>query len=647
MIAAAPGTLVRHVAIAGNPNCGKSTIFNALTGLRQKTGNYPGVTVEEKIGRFFGSHGEPMDLLDLPGSYSLQVRSPDEAVARDVLLGRRADTPRPDVIICVVDASNLERNLYLVAQLLEVAHPGRGRAEHGRCRRGKRHRHRSCRAARKARRAGDPMVATKGVGFVELTPGAVALAAAAAGNVRADADRASRREAHGAREATAGRVRKSRAREALLLLTLHDDAQIEVAASRPADHRRHARRADSACAPPASIPSPRPSKRATPGFGESARAVAAHRRQHDALSISDKLDAVLTHRVWGWARVPRRHGADVLLHLHGRAVSDGLDRRRHRRARRAGSTRRLPEGDSAQPAHRWRHRWRRRRRHFPAADSHPLFLPRAARRHRLHGARGVHHGPADVAASGCTAKSFIPMLSSLACAIPGIMATRTIENRKDRLVTILVAPLMSCSARLPVYALMIAVLLPPRRALAESGHHADHVSARDRSRRSAWRGCSRRRCSAARRRCCCSRCRRIACRLGEASSLRMWERAAHLPAPRRHGHPRALDRALGACSRFRSRRIRDAGPADAIAHSFGGRMGHAIEPLIAPLGYDWKIGIGLIGSFAAREVFVGTMGIVYNVENADEEHRAAARHHARGATSPMAARSSRRSFASA
>src|SRR5688572_11296774 len=116
-------TAVRHIAIAGNPNCGKTTLFNLLTGLRQRTGNYPGVTVEKKVGRFHGAHGEPMDLLDLPGSYSLQVRSPDEAVARDVLLGRREDTPRPDVIVCVIDASNIERNLYLLAQLLEMEIP--------------------------------------------------------------------------------------------------------------------------------------------------------------------------------------------------------------------------------------------------------------------------------------------------------------------------------------------------------------------------------------------------------------------------------------------------------------------------------------------------------------------------------------------
>src|SRR5689334_7478980 len=115
--------IARRVAIAGNPNTGKSTIFNALTGLRQKVGNYPGVTVEKKTGKFFGSHGEQMELIDLPGSYSLQVRSPDEAVARDLLLGRVPGERRPDLIIAVVDASNLDRHLYLVAQMLELGLP--------------------------------------------------------------------------------------------------------------------------------------------------------------------------------------------------------------------------------------------------------------------------------------------------------------------------------------------------------------------------------------------------------------------------------------------------------------------------------------------------------------------------------------------
>src|SRR5688572_25505176 len=110
-------------ALVGNPNCGKSTLFNALTGLKQKVGNYPGVTVEKKIGTAYSQHGQPITVIDLPGAYSLAARSPDEAVTRDVLLGRRADTPQPDRILCIVDATNLERNLYLVHQILDLGRP--------------------------------------------------------------------------------------------------------------------------------------------------------------------------------------------------------------------------------------------------------------------------------------------------------------------------------------------------------------------------------------------------------------------------------------------------------------------------------------------------------------------------------------------
>jgi len=110
-------------ALVGNPNCGKSTLFNALTGLKQKIGNYPGVTVEKKIGTAYSQHGQPLTIIDLPGAYSLAARSPDEAVLRDVLLGRRADTPMPDRIVCIADATNLERNLYLVHQILDLGRP--------------------------------------------------------------------------------------------------------------------------------------------------------------------------------------------------------------------------------------------------------------------------------------------------------------------------------------------------------------------------------------------------------------------------------------------------------------------------------------------------------------------------------------------
>src|SRR3954468_10237208 len=120
--ASSPSRLPTY-ALVGNPNCGKSTLFNALTGLKQKVGNYPGVTVEKKVGTTFSQHGQPMTVIDLPGAYSLAARSPDEAVTRDVLLGRRADTPQPDRILCIVDATNLERNLYLVHQILDLGRP--------------------------------------------------------------------------------------------------------------------------------------------------------------------------------------------------------------------------------------------------------------------------------------------------------------------------------------------------------------------------------------------------------------------------------------------------------------------------------------------------------------------------------------------
>ena len=119
-----PGKKNPVYAFVGNPNCGKSTLFNALTGLKQKVGNYPGVTVERKIGTAYSQHGQPMTVIDLPGAYSLAARSPDEAVTRDVLLGRRTnDTEMPDRIVCIVDGSNLERNLYLVHQILDLGRP--------------------------------------------------------------------------------------------------------------------------------------------------------------------------------------------------------------------------------------------------------------------------------------------------------------------------------------------------------------------------------------------------------------------------------------------------------------------------------------------------------------------------------------------
>jgi ferrous iron transport protein B len=599
------------VAIAGNPNCGKSTIFNALTGLRQKVGNYPGVTVEKKTGRFFGSHGEPMELLDLPGSYSLQVRSPDEAVARDVLLGRQPGTPQPDVIICVVDASNLERNLYLVAQMLELQIPvivalnmvdvaeGRGIVI-------------DLMALReKLGVPVIPMVATKGIGFIELRQ-AVSRSPLPAPAICAQMPIVLEREVMALAKALPVAPEVARG-EALLLLTLHDRALDEVAHHERAiiDVTKIAQqRLRTAGIDPISAPV----NARYEWIGQICAAAHHTGDSRHVHSISDTLDGWLTHRVWGWAAFLAVMGVMFFCIFTVAAYPmDWID---------AGRA--------------WLADWTKA--HVPEGDLQSLladgiiggvggviiFLPQILILFFFLGiledtgymARAAFIMDRLMSKVGLHGKSFIPMLSSLACAIPGIMATRTIENRKDRLVTILVAPLMSCSARLPVYIVMIALMLPAASAWEQAGIMLSmYLLGLFAAFGMAWLF------------------KKTLLR-GETPMLllemppyrvphwktillRMWERG--LLFLRRAGTViLALAIILWALLTYPKPSKPDATPAEAIAQSVGGRMGHALEPLIAPLGYDWKIGIGLIGSFAAREVFVSTMGQVYNIEDADE-----------------------------
>lgn len=603
--------VIRHVAIAGNPNCGKSTIFNTLTGLRQKVGNYPGVTVEKKTGRFFGSHGEPMELLDLPGSYSLQVRSPDEAVARDVLLGRLPGTPRPDVIICVVDASNLERNLYLVAQMLELQIPVVVALN-------------MVDVAEKNGTVFDlmalreklgvpviPMVATRGVGFIELRQ---AVSRSPLPNPPACAQMPIVLEREVMALAKALNVAPEVARgEALLLLTLHDQALEEIAHhERPAiDATLEAqKRLRIAGLDPLSAPV----EARYEWIGQVCTAALHKGGGFDAQSISDRLDAVLTHRVWGWVAFL---GLMTLMFFCIFTVAtypmDWIDSGMAALGGWVGSL--LPDSDF---------RSLLTDGIIAGVGGVVIFLPQILVLFFFLGiledtgymARAAFIMDRLMSKVGLHGKSFIPMLSSLACAIPGVMATRTIENRKDRLVTILVAPLMSCSARWPVYIVMIAVLMPSESGLLKAaiilGMYLLGMAAA----------------------CAMAWLFKKTLLRGETPMLllemppyrmpqwrtivlRMWERG--LLFLRRAGTViLALSVLLWALSTYPKPANHDATPAEAIAQSFAGRMGHAIEPLIRPLGYDWKIGIGLIGSFAAREVFVSTMSIVYNVESGDE-----------------------------
>jgi ferrous iron transport protein B len=402
--------------------------------------------------------------------------------------------------------------------------------------------------------------------------------------------------------------------EALLLLTLHDAALDDVthhdkaiiAATRAAQQRLLQAGID---------PLSAPVDARYDWIGQICAAAHHSGDDHHALSLSDKLDGWLTHRVWGWVAFL---GMMTLIFLCIFVVAqypmDWLDSACTSLAGWVGSH--LPESDLRSLLTDGA---------IAGVGRVVVFLPQILILYFFLGiledtgymARAAFIMDRLMSKVGLHGKSFIPMLSSFACAIPGIMATRTIENRKDRLVTILVAPLMSCSARLPVYTLMIAVLIPSTSAFGKAGimlcmYMVGTVAAFVMAwffktkmfkgetpmlllemppyRLPSWKGVA----------------------------IRMWERAG-LFLRRAGSVILALSIVLWALATYPKLADPKATPAEALAHSYAGKMGHALEPLIAPLGYDWKIGIGLIGSFAAREVFVSTMSIVYNVESKDKE----------------------------
>ena len=617
----------RHIAIAGNPNCGKSTIFNALTGLRQKVGNYPGVTVERKVGHFHGTHGEPMTLVDLPGSYSLQVRSPDEAVSRDVLLGREPGTPQPDIVVAVVDASNLERNLYLVAQLLDLNIPAIVVLN----------------MADMAERKGIkidlpalqeelgvpviPVVATKGKGLTALKA-ALSRSPLPKPAQRPPMPEAIEREVRTLAEGLS--VDPGAAfPEALLLLTLHDRALDDLAEHNPAtvqavlaaQERLRAAGLDPLCA------------LVEARYEWINRVCARTVCKPDggsALSVTDRLDRVLTHRIWGWvvflgamtvmflsifmlAQIPMEW-IDSGIHALAGWVEGHLPESQFRAL--------LADGV------------------IPGVGGVIIFLPQIMILYFFLGlledsgymARAAFMMDRVMSAVGLHGKSFIPLLSSFACAIPGVMAARTIENPKDRIATILIAPLMSCSARIPVYTLMIAVLLPQAAALTKAGMMLGlYLLGVVVAFALAW---------GFKKTLLKSEASMLLLELPpyRKPSLRsvamcMKERAG-LFVTRAGTVILSLSIILWALATFPKPADPHATRAEAISQSFAGHIGRAIEPVIRPLGYDWKIGIGLVSSFAAREVFVGTMGIVYNVEGDAEKGNNSLRDTMRSALRP-------------
>jgi ferrous iron transport protein B len=611
-------------ALVGNPNCGKTTLFNALTGLKQRVGNYPGVTVERKEGECFSQHGVRLRVIDLPGAYSLNARSPDEAILRDVLLGRRKDTPRPDRIVCVIDASNLERNLYLFTQILELGVPAilvlnmvdvmersgiRLDVE---------------RLSEKFGVPVIPMVASQKKGLVELKL-AMSRADLAAPKPLLDAmpvpvrgalvrSRESLAES-GVVSATASPL------EPLYLISGHDPTHygIQPQAVAIIQHAREQL------------------EREIPGWEDrlvASRYDAIHAALKDVIrrpdsasaTLTDKLDTILLHKVWGWLALIATMGCLFYLifsffEIPKGWIEDGFQWLTGKIQGTADTPGWMQDGDLRSLITDGA---------LAGMSGVLVFLPQILILFFFIGfmedtgymARVAFLMDRVMSRVGLTGKSFLPFLGSYACAVPGIMATRTIESPRDRLITILISPLASCSARLPVYLMLIAALMPGSLVppLTKAGlllmlYTMGTVGAFA----FAWLFNKKLLPGAQ----SAMILELPAYKMPAFTSIlrQMWSRA--MMFVRRAGTViLGLSILLWAVSTYPKLKDSDGNESSdksaALAHSAAGQFGHVIEPVIRPMGADWKIGIGLFASFAAREVFVSTMKVIYNVEDDDE-----------------------------
>ena len=546
------------VALVGNPNCGKTALFNLLTGARQKVANYAGVTVERKIGTTRLPGGRSVSVIDLPGAYSLTPATPDEQITLEVIEGRRRFEPAPDAIVAVVDATNLRMNLRLVLEL---------------------------------RRLGRPMMVALNMADMARAQGLnidVAKLCAELGCPVVETI-AVKHDGHAQ----------------LLALMERDFAaappqpiagSTPFTPSSPAELQKEVRRILAAVA-----------TSVEPGITtEAARAKRFHHR----------LDAIVMHPVWGLAILA------VVLFLIFQAVfswanvpMDAI--KAVMAAAGEWTTAHMAEGplrsllvDGV----------------IAGVGSVIVFLPQILilfffiliLEDSGYLPRAAFLLDNLMGKVGLSGRAFIPLLSSFACAIPGIMATRTIANWKDRLATIMIAPLMTCSARLPVYALLIGAFVPNRsvglfnlRGLTLFGLYvAGVVSAMA----VAW---------LFKRIWIKSRYQPLMLELPpyRAPGLRnlglgLWERADIFLA-RVGGIIFALMVVLWFLSSYPTPPAGATGPA--IQYSIAGWLGQALQHVFAPIGFNWQISIALVPGLAAREVAVGALGTVYSMSAAGGE----------------------------
>ena len=535
------------VALVGNPNCGKTAIFNALTGSRQKVANYAGVTVERKEGRFTTAEGKALRILDLPGIYGLYPRSPDEKVASDVLMGTAKGEKRPDYVICVLNATNLRRGLRLVLAV---------------------------------QRLGIPMVVALNMSDVAKRRG-----------IEIDREVLSHRlgvpviETVGVKSGGVDELKHALSQ----IKQLTECSSAADLSTKPPQHDDQ----------------------------EHVRTILRelHLEQAMPMTLSDRMDRWLLHPIFGgvvlavllfvifqavfaWSEWPMSmiENATVWLgelvtawlpdNIVRSFIVDGLI------AGVGGVLVFLPQIIVLF--------------FFILLLEETGYLPRAALLlDRVMGSVGL------------SGRSFIPLLSSFACAIPGIMATRTIANPRDRMVTILIAPLMTCSARLPVYALLIGAFIPAHHLSLGFGlkintqgltlfvlYFAGIVGAFLVAWVLRWFGSGKQR-------------RTLMMELPDYHApswrnllLGLWQRAV-IFLRRVGGIILTLTIIMWFLASFPAAPEGATNPA--IEYSFAGMIGHVLNYIFAPIGFNWQISIALIPGLAAREVIVGALGTVYSI----------------------------------
>lgn len=649
------GSSESSVALIGNPNTGKSSLFNALCGTSARVGNYPGVTVEQKVGKLVGSE-QPIEIIDLPGTYSLAARSADEAVTIDVLCGAQQGVTRPNAIVVIVDATNLERNLYLLSQIIELELPvlvvfnmwDRVQEEG----------HKIDISALSTR-IGLPIVCTSASKREGIDQVRQAIIAMTTGGIKALASDKTARSSF-----PTAFLNESESLAALLKtkgietprievdrMLIDKDGHFQTIAAKAGGpeivqeiEQARTRLESSGC----KIPLFETKHRY--GWVRQQISGLVERPPANRVNSSDKIDRWLTHRWIGMAFFV------LLMFLIFQSItliakwpmgwiefSQGWTQGIIEQWIAPGALRSLlSDGVIA------------------GIGSVLIFLPQIAILFLFiailedcgYMSRAAFVVDKMMSTIGLSGRSFLPLMSSFACAVPGIMATRTIESVKDRMVTILIAPLMSCSARLPVYILLVSAFVPDTTylggwlSLQGAVLFAMHCVGALVAIPTAWflrkfffPGAAstflmelhsykwpswfvlfqrvRERVVA------------FVSRAGTlifCTSILVWA-AGYFP-----GDHQALEQAqsklesLTASGDAADTQAIDGATASInaarqklIDESFLGMAGKTIEPLVKPLGWDWKIGVAAIASFPAREVIIATLGTIYSLGSEEDE----------------------------